>query len=148
MIKCKLMLCAQAMIVDALSNSISIFSVIEEMHLPSTPGVLVHLNTLCMLERDPDDESHPADIYVEFGMIGSDMQRFPLEVNFEDKFMTRSISKIQGISIPAPGQLRVALVRDQNVLSSWDIPIIVDSPTVTSQFPIKEPPKTTPSSAN
>lgn len=105
MLKCPLSAVAEGAAIDARSNALSIFAVVEEIQAQGFPLFLPKLVFVTLWHREPDD----ADRYpVEFIVTENEKEllRSPGELNFRGKTRNRQIITIGGLVIPEPGVVR------------------------------------------
>lgn len=131
MMRCLLAACAEQVIRNADTNTVSIISIIEELTIPRLPGVLVALNAFFFLERDPADPENPACI-IRLKLDDQLLQEFPANANFQGKLRTRAFVTIGNIVISGPGVLSVSIAEanQQDPLGTWPIRVTLTAPPV------------------
>ncbi len=120
MIRCKILLCAQGVVRDAESGSISIYNVMEGISAPGFPVFVQHLDVFALLERAAEDPgTFPCDLRIFHGT--TQIIASQIGIDFQDKLRSRSIAHIQGLVIATPGTLRAEIGLDGNVLGSYEV---------------------------
>src|SRR5688572_5906055 len=108
MIQPKLAVSAEAIIRDAETNTISVFSIIEEISAASFPIGIPKLSTLFLLERDQGDPEH-IDAIILLSLNDKEIGQATIHSNFEGKLRTRLILVAQGVVIEEPGIFTITL---------------------------------------
>lgn len=108
MIKTKLMLCAESVVRDVDTNTVSAFNLIEEISAPGFPLFVPKLTVLAILERDAADPTAPSAELV-MTIDGLQLHKSPVRVEFQDKLRTRAIITYGGVPIPKPGPLIIEM---------------------------------------
>ena len=126
MIQCLMATCAEQLIRNAETNTVSIISMIEEISVPRLPGVILALNAFFLLERAADDPESPECI-VRLKLDDQVLQEFPAAANFQGKLRTRAFVTIGNVALPGPGEFSVSIARagEQEALGSWRIKVSV-----------------------
>lgn len=127
MITCKLVLCAESIVRDSETNTVSAFSLLEEMSAPRFPVAVPRLASLFLLEKEPKDEDMQNYQYI-LTLANQELLRSPVEVRFEGKLRTRVMVNVQGLLIPAPGELRARLELQGRELGSWSMAVSMAPP--------------------
>jgi hypothetical protein len=122
-ISAKFMVCAQDVVRDAHSGSISLFNVFEDLQTEGFPTFIQQFAALVFLERDVDND--PAEYRGRFEIRLGEQVIFNAEpaINFEDKRKNRQILKIGGVVLPGPGLLTARFLVDGNALSEFSISV-------------------------
>lgn len=130
--RCTLAACAQSLIRDADSNTVSLVSLIEEFNVPGLPGVLASLNTLFILDRDEGDDDRNEMVLRISNENQPPYQEFPVTVDFEGKNRTRAVVRMGGLPINSPGKLRIGIAFQdaEDLLGWWDISVMVTGPPI------------------
>lgn len=121
MISCALAVCAETVVIDRLSNSISVINILEAISVESFPIVLPRVFCLFELTRDNEDPLQLPGL-VTFRLGETELVRAPYEVDFQGTLRTRSVMNIQGLVISGPGLLRASVDVNGSVLGHWDMP--------------------------
>lgn len=135
MIKCLLAVCAQSVLRDADTNTVSIISILEELNLPSVPGILASLTAVFFLQREPADADRQ-EMIVRVAFADQSIQDFPVTVDFQGKLRSRAFVTIGGLPITGPGILKVGLAASgsNQLLAVWDVCVnVIGAPVVVAQ---------------
>ena len=73
-----------------------------------------------MLTREERDPETPESI-MDVTLSGDELNRFPINVNFQGKLLNRVIVEVGGLVIPNPGLLRVSILIDGQESGWWEI---------------------------
>ena len=120
MISCILSVCSEALIIDHITNSVSLINVLEQIRVDSFPIVLPKLFCLFeFLRGEGDPEKPPGLVTLKLGNL--ELFRAPCDVDFQQQSRTRTIINIQSVVIPGPGVLRVSIDIDGITKGNWDI---------------------------
>jgi hypothetical protein len=118
MIQLKLAVCAESVVRDGETNTVSVFNILEEITALSFPAAIPKLSVLFMLERENDDPDR-IDCLITFTLGEKELGRAEMEGNFEDKFRNRLMLVVQGVMLPEPGILSVNLTVDGKPMGGW-----------------------------
>jgi len=120
-IKSKLMFCAEGIVIDAQSNNVSVFNIIEEVTPESLPLFFARFTVFILLERDASDD--PSEIECSLRIALNDTNTFDQQVtaNFQDKKRTRNVVVFGGLPITQPGTLKVSCWLDEHELGHYQI---------------------------
>jgi hypothetical protein len=131
MIRCILAVCAQQVIRDADTNTVSIISLIDEMQVLTLPAMLTSLDALFLLARDVNDSERP-NLVLRVKLNDTAIHEFPLDADFQGKPRTRSFVRMGGLPVTGFGTLRigVASAGAADFLGYWDIVVSTISPPV------------------
>lgn len=135
MIRSRLAVCAESVIIDRFTNGVSLINVIEDMSAVGFPIAIDRMAVLFVLERDEsDEESLSASMHVDFRPTdpgGEDASVvIPVELDFQGKLRVRSVQQIEGLPLPGPGVLGLKLTGSSNeLLGSWSIPVSRTGPS-------------------
>jgi hypothetical protein len=120
MIRSTLVVCAESVVRDAETNSISVFNILEDISSAAFPVALPKLSVLFILERDLSDPEQ-ATCLITLRMGNHPIGQATIEGDFEGKLRTRAILVAQGVVISEPGILTIDVVVNETVVGSWDI---------------------------
>jgi hypothetical protein len=123
MIRHKIILCAQGVVVDKKSNNISIFNIIDEISPRSFPAIVARLTILSVLERDADDPNE-FDSRLHIAIGDRTILDQIIHYSFENTLRTRNIIEFGGMPLPQPGLLTVTIFKDDTRLQEYQIQII------------------------
>lgn len=120
MITSKYVLCAERVIRDADTNSVSIIDVLDEIQTPGFPRLIPRIMAVWVLERDSlEDTQQPA---ASFHILLNDeeLHQGDLNVDFQGVLRTRSFLTLGGLVIPGPGTLTMSFrIEEEEVASYW-----------------------------
>ncbi len=120
MIASRLAVCAESVVRDAETNTVSVFNIIEELGATGLPARIAKLSVMFVLESTIIQPA-PLPGYVTFTLDGRELNRVPVQVDFQEQRRTRVILVISGIVVEAYGVLRVSLDVDDQPGGQWDI---------------------------
>ncbi len=135
MIRSKLFFCSDSAAVDARTNALSAFHIIEQLNAPSFPVVLPRVSILSYLTRE---EADPSAIQLQLQIFSGAQQLFdgPLGINFVQQLTTRTVVELNGLLVPAPVDLRFVLLNGDQALDSWTVVVNqVGAPAVQLTLP-------------
>lgn len=120
MIQARLFLCSDSASIDARTNTVSAFHIMEQINAASFPVVMPRLSIIAILERE---EADPATLQLQLQIYSGDQQLFagPLPVNFFQQLISRAILELNGLVVPGPRNLNVVLRNGEQVVGSWMI---------------------------
>jgi hypothetical protein len=122
MIRSKLMLCADAIIIDAKSNNVSVFNIIEQFTPESLPIFIARFTVLVVLERDPNDPS-TIECSLRITLNHTSILDQIITSDFQDKKRNHSIITLSGLPITQPGTLKTSYWLDENELDHYVIDV-------------------------
>lgn len=119
MIRSSLMFCADSIIRDSETNTISAFSIIEEIAPEGLPLYLTRFTVFALLHRDTRDRT-VIKCTLRISIGDKILFEQPVKVNFQNKKRNRTIVNIRGLVIPDFGTLEISLLLDQNLLNKFE----------------------------
>ncbi|MFC1994954.1 DUF6941 family protein [Chloroflexota bacterium] len=124
MVKVKLLFCAEAAVVDKISNNLSAFNIWEQLNFRSLPVAIPRMVIVSLLEKEngDSDEWHGE---IRIRIAGSEIMNHPIEHNFKGVPRSRNIFTIGGVPITQPGKMDICLCQDGNEIQSYTIDISV-----------------------
>ncbi len=116
----KLFICSSSSALDARTNSISVFHILEEIHAPAYPIVIPGMSVIALLDLD---DGEPIDQEIELRFYLGDQQLFavPFQTDFQVRRKARALADLNGLVVPAPGILRILLHSAGHDIVSWQI---------------------------
>jgi hypothetical protein len=138
-IQAKLFLCSDSAVIDARTNTISAFHIMEQINSTAFPVIVPRLSIVAMFERE---ETDPATVQLQVQIYSGNQQLFagPLPVNFFQQLQSRTIVDLNGLVVPGLGSLRIVLRNEEQILSSWIIAVNqVGQPRAQLVFPPQSP---------
>lgn len=118
----ELFVCADSAAVDARTQTISLFHIIEELNSPAFPVVIPRLTIGAVLTRVESEPERP-DLQLRIGLGSQEIFRGPFGLSFQQHLRARAIVDIQGVVVLAPGSLKVALYAADRELAAWSIKV-------------------------
>ncbi len=108
MIRSKLLLCAENVILDSHTNSLSVINIFEDITPDGLPLMLPKFSILLILEREMED---PRDIELSIKIKLDDFVLYEVNqpTSFQDKLKARSIMTIGGLLIQKPGRFSLQI---------------------------------------
>ena len=107
---------------DGDTNTVSLISLIEQLHSPAFPLFLHKVGALISLLREEGD---PDNVQLTMRMLIDDREVFRnnVQVGFQGRRQTRAIFRFNGIIIPNPGHGRIEFRIEERVVGSWPFEI-------------------------
>lgn len=122
MINCKISMCAESVVVDNNTNKASVFNIIEEVKAHGFPALTRKLVYFFFMTRDKTNANlHKGSLVIS--LDGEELNRFPVQIDFQDKLKTRAIIIIEGYLIPKPGTLSAVLILRGKKYGRWDVDV-------------------------
>jgi hypothetical protein len=104
---------ANRVIVDSISNQVSIIDLFEQLKAPSFPVLVPRLTLLYYVSRDQGDPT-TKDLMVVCKLSDTEIFKVAVKVDFKDEESTRIVLGIDGLTLIEPGMLKAYLM-DQDV---------------------------------
>jgi hypothetical protein len=124
MVRPKLLLCAEGVVVDQRTNNTSAFNILEQLNFQSLPVVFPKMVILSVLERDKGDpEKWKGRLRID--LAGSVILDRPVEHNFQGKTRSRNMITIGGLPITQPGIMEISLVKGDEKIMLYTIEIVL-----------------------
>lgn len=136
-LRCTLSGCAQMVMRDADSNTLSLISMIEEINVPGLPG-MIGLSGVFFLERDMATDPDHVELVLRVTLAGVSVGEFPIAADFAGKAKGRVVVHAGGIPLISTGVLRFAIGRPgapAHPLGFWDIDVKTAGPPMVVQQP-------------
>ena len=122
MARLKLLLCADGVIVDRLSNTASVFTILEELTPQELPSVLPRLVVLAIVERDEDDPEK-RDFWLTLRLNDESIFEQEMKLDFQGKRRVRQMVHLGGVTIDKPGTLTTSLRLSDEEGGEWCITV-------------------------
>ena len=122
MIRTQYAICAERVVRDANSNTVSIFEVVEEIQSPGFPRLVPMIMAVWVLERDAGDPQQPPAA-LRLIHNGAELHRTDLTVDFQDVNRTRAFVRLGGLVLPGPGTLRFSFLLDGEERAFYNIEV-------------------------
>jgi len=146
MIKTKLLICAEEVIVDQKSNNASVINIIEQFTFTNLPAVINKMVIMSLLERDEgDDEKWEGRL--RMFLAGVEIFNQPIIHNFKGMPRSRHIFGIGGIPISQPGKMEICLYKGNDRITSYSIDIVSTEKPAIKEFNKRKKSRTTESRA-
>ena len=130
MIRQRLLLCAEGVVLDHLTNNLSIFNILEQFNFQTLPVAFPKMVIISVVDRDKDDPDK-WEARLKIDLAGSIIMDMPVEYNFRGLLRTRNLVTLGGLPITRPGIMEIYLVKDDMKLAPYTIDIPVPlAPTV------------------
>lgn len=113
---------AGRVILDSLTNQVSIIDVYEGFKSQSFPFVIPSIAVIFYVLRDEGDPVS-AEFTLRCEVGDTETLSTPLRVEFDNGLATRAIVNFEGFLIPKPGLLRIIASSDTDVLAAIDLPV-------------------------
>lgn len=120
MITSKLTVCAESIVRDAETNTVSVFNVLEEIGAPTFPLTIPKLSVLFILERGADDPE-TIECVVTLTLKENELGGISGPVEFRGTLATRLIVVVEGTVLAEPGVLIASISLSERELGSWGI---------------------------
>jgi hypothetical protein len=114
--------CSHSVALDARTNNVSLFHIIEQISFPTFPVVCPPLVALTMMVRKPDESETPK-LTMKWTLNDSSIFEFPMEVNFQGLMRSRNFADIGGMVLQGPGILRAEVCLDDSWEAEWRIEV-------------------------
>lgn len=116
----RLFLVAQSSAVDARTNSISAFNIMEEIHAATYPIVVPTMAILAMIDQGESEPDRP-DVQLQISLGGQQLFQGPFQVDFQGRRKGKALAEFNGLVVPAPGVLRLSLSYNGQPFAAWEI---------------------------
>jgi hypothetical protein len=108
--------CARSSTLDARTNNISLFHILESVSSPTFPIVLPPFVAVTMLARNPDESETPK-LTMKWNLNDEPIFEFPLEINFQGQSRARNLTDIEAVLLQGPGILTATVFLEE----SWEV---------------------------
>ncbi len=115
--------CAQSSSLDAKTNQLSLFHLLDEIGAAAFPLVLPSICVAALFEREAEDapvQSFVLAVTLEGKLVAS----FSLSADFTRARRTRTVNTVQGLSLPGPGIATISLLQKTRVLATWQAVVV------------------------
>lgn len=132
MIRNRICLVAQGVVRDAEGGGISVFNIMEGITAQGFPLFVGRMGFLATWEKEQDDP----DVYhatFEIKINDQKLHGSTIDVDFKGKNRNRTIMAIQGVVVPAPGELSFLMTLDNGISAGCVIPVLVAPGAVQTQ---------------
>jgi len=117
-----LFLCSESAAIDARTNNLSVFHVMEELNAVSFPVLVQRFAVIMLLSRTQDEPQNPA-LHLRITLGEQNLFEGPLTFSFQQHLRARTVADLFGLVIPAPGDVSVDARVDDQPLAHWTIKV-------------------------
>ncbi len=118
--------CATSSSLDAKTNQLSLFHILDEISGAAFPLVLPSLCVAALFEREADEPPQQSFV-LAVTLDGKLLSSFTLGVDFSRARRTRAVNTIQGLTLPGPGAAAVTLLQKTRVLAAWQARVVQEA---------------------
>lgn len=122
MVRLKLLLCAEGVVVDQRTNSVSVFAIVDEIMPQALPVILTRFVVLVILEREEGDPDG-CDSTLILRLNDEIVFEQEMELDFQGKRRVRHMIHFGGVPIENPGTLIASLRLGDREVGKWDITV-------------------------
>ena len=126
MITSSSMLCADRVIRDAETNSISVINILEEITPEGLPLFIPRVMIFALLHRNKEEDPSQIKCTLRIGIGDNKLLERELDIDFQDKGRNRTIINIGGLVISTNGILEASLFLEERLLNQFSF--IVNAP--------------------
>ena len=123
MIKSDLMLCAQGVVRDAQTSTISVFNIMEEITPEGLPVLVQQFMVYARLLRDIENDPSTIECNLKMAIGDKILFEHVVNVSFQDKARNQMIINIAGLVIPIIGDLETSLWYSDNMINQYVVTI-------------------------
>ncbi len=121
MLECFVCLAAKGVVRDAETNTISVFSILEQIGAVGFPFIFQELGVLALWRRSQED---PSSFDLVFSITNNNTrlgQETTVRIAFEQGTVHRSIITLQGVVVAEPGELRFSFSQNGAQVATYAI---------------------------
>ena len=122
MLKTFFSVAAGRVILDGMSNQISIIDVFEGLKSQSFPIILPSITLLFYIRRDGSDES-AKNLFLRCSVDETETLKAPVSIDFQQVNTARAIIGFEGFVIPKAGTLKAELLDGDKVVGTLELPV-------------------------
>ncbi|MBI2388486.1 MAG: hypothetical protein HYV09_02615 [Deltaproteobacteria bacterium] len=119
-------LVAESVSVDQTSNAVSVFNILEELRPARFPASLPLVVIVCALAIDATELGAEIDVTVRVRRTSGQVDELPASFKATGR-RHRQISRLQGLPIEQPGELRFDLLVNGRLLASYVVIVTSDT---------------------
>jgi len=127
MYKTSLFLVAQGKSIDAETQAVSVFNILEDASAIGFPIVIAPIIIVGFLSREHEDSNAPT-FQLQIELNNTLLMQFPMSVQFGDKLRTKTFASMQGLVVPNAGALTFRLKFGNTQLASYEMNVILFPP--------------------
>jgi hypothetical protein len=113
---------ANRVIVDSITNQVSIIDLFEQLKAPSFPVLVPKITLLYYLSRDKSDPV-TKDLKVVCKLGESEIFKVDVKVDFKDEESTRIVLGVDGLTLTQPGMFQAFLMDQEESLGVLDLAV-------------------------
>mgnify|MGYP000541207038 CR=1 FL=1 len=113
---------ANRVIVDSITNQVSIIDLFEQLKAPSFPVLVPKLTLLYYLSRDKGDPV-AKDLTVVCKLSDVEIFKVDVQVDFKDEESTRIVLGVDGLTLSQPGIFQAFLMDKETSLGVLDLTV-------------------------
>jgi len=114
--------CARSAALDARTNNISLFHILESVSSPTFPIVLPPFAAVTMLTRNPGESETPK-LIMKWNLNDEPIFEFPLDINFQGQIRARNLTDIGAVLLQGPGTLTATVFLEESWDAEWKIEV-------------------------
>lgn len=115
----KYLICSEFVSIDATSNRVSLFNILEDHTPMGYPFMLQNLSIIALGLREAGDDEM-VDRTLRIGVSGGPSFDSPVQFDFTGGTVAaRCVAQIGGLALAQPGVLTVSLMRGDQVEAQW-----------------------------
>ena len=113
---------ANRVVVDSITNQVSIIDLFEQLKAPSFPVLVPKLTLLYYVSRDKGDPA-AQDLTVVCKLANAEICKVNVKVDFKDEDSTRIVLGIDGLTLTQPGMFQAFLMDKETSLGVLDLTV-------------------------
>ena len=121
---------ANRVLVDSITNQVSIIDLFEQLKAPTFPVLVPRLTLLYYVSRDKGDPA-TKDLMVVCKLSDKEIFKVAVKVDFKDEDSTRIVLGIDGLTLTQPGMLQAFLMDQDTSLGMLDL--VVEQSSASAQ---------------
>jgi hypothetical protein len=126
--KLDLIACAESAAIDAPTNRLSLFNLLEEFTGQIFPSIVPSLTLIVVTTREAR-EPEDLELHVKIRVNSNVIYENAIRANFQGKMRVRAITNISGLPIMEPGKVVFSVLHGKRLLGDWTI-IVNSAPSV------------------
>jgi hypothetical protein len=129
-------LAAKGVIRDANTNTVSVFSILEEVGPSGFPAFIQEVAVLAVWQRERSDAAtHEFQLVVRNNQ--QELMKGAVSATFGEATVNRSIVNLQGLVLQEPGELSFSFMLKKKTLARYTVKVKAPEPTAVSSKPKK-----------
>lgn len=130
--------CALSSSLDAATNQLSLFHILDEIRGPAFPLALPSFCVAALFEREAVDsvvQPFVLAVHLDAALLAS----FSMSVDFTASRRNRSVNTIRGLTIAAPGLVTISFLQKSRVLAEWRAMAVTNGDRAAATKPVAQP---------